>query len=284
MRPWRSTCVAVLAAGFFGLAVAWAQDEKSVASNSRSVLVATARLVEPLGSARKLTLYGTLGGEGTLVLDPNHCSINSFGDDEACTRMAVMTRGVRLPRLRIADPAHKGRALYLVAGAGLKGRLYFVAPPDPGVGPYRFVYQAGEISRVVTGERLVHAKTESLAGPGEIPIIDVAPHAGERCETIDYEDAIVVPGFVNDTYILIVCGEAPADGMAVRLSPVVYVMQPDYWQIDLIGCTGGGNKPCATRAFIAEISLDGIRGKKGIKVVGKTRQKSFDVPPRAGAE
>src|SRR5690349_11091211 len=42
-------------------------------------------------------------------------------------------------------------------------------------------------------------------------------------------EARVVPGFVNDTYILIVRGKKPYQNMRVVLAPRTYVRVPDYW-------------------------------------------------------
>ena len=53
--------------------------------------------------------------------------------------------------------------------------------------------------------------------------------APQSVRLIDFERAEVHPGFLLGTYILIVSGTKPYVTMEVRLSPLVYVRQPEYW-------------------------------------------------------
>src|SRR5689334_15456597 len=77
--------------------------------------------------------------------------------------------------------------------------------------------------------------------------------------------AVVVPGFVNGTYILIVAGKKPNLNMTVTLVPVVYTKQPEYWRIEVVACQPGIVLP--TIGFYNEhLSLDHYRGTKGIEV------------------
>ena len=102
-----------------------------------------------------------------------------------------------------------------------------------------------------------------------------------KCESvrlIDFKQAEIRPAFVNDTYILIVTGTKPYLNMEVRLIPLVYVQQPDYWGIEVIGSLPGFGLP-AEAEYTVSIPLDGIRGKKGVEVIGATSTKSLDVPP-----
>ena len=49
-------------------------------------------------------------------------------------------------------------------------------------------------------------------------------------------EANVVPGIVNNTFILIVKGKKPYLNMRVLLAPLIYARQPEYWGIEVIGC------------------------------------------------
>ena len=68
--------------------------------------------------------------------------------------------------------------------------------------------------------------------------------------------------------------------MRVRLEPLVYVQQPEYWGIEVVGCLTGGICLTAVRPFTESIPLAGITGTKGIEVVGATCTKKFEVPPK----
>jgi hypothetical protein len=107
--------------------------------------------------------------------------------------------------------------------------------------------------------------------------------ASESCRLIEFENAEVRSGIVKDTYFLIVSGNAPCLNMQIRLEPRVYVAQPEYWGIEVVGCLTGGICLTAVRPFTESIALAGITGTKGIEVVGSTQTKQFDVPPTYGA-
>lgn len=79
-----------------------------------------------------LTLEGRTGSTlvGTLVLDPNVCSLNVFGDREACTRIAVWGFDVELQLVRMIDPARMGRRYYEVSGEGLSKDLALIVRGD----------------------------------------------------------------------------------------------------------------------------------------------------------
>jgi hypothetical protein len=93
-------------------------------------------------------------------------------------------------------------------------------------------------------------------------------------------EAKVVPGIVNDTYILIVKGKKPYLNMRVRLSPLTYVRQPEYWGIEVLGCVSGISLP-TVGTYEEFLPLDGVRGTCGIEVMwsgGDTEK--IDVPPK----
>jgi hypothetical protein len=104
----------------------------------------------------------------------------------------------------------------------------------------------------------------------------------ESRRRIEFEKAEVHPGIVSNTYILVVTGTASCMNMRVRLEPLVYVRQPEFWGIEVIGCLTGGICLPAARPFTESISLAGITGTKGIEVIGATHAQKIDVPPKYG--
>jgi hypothetical protein len=99
------------------------------------------------------------------------------------------------------------------------------------------------------------------------------------CRLIDFKEAEVRPGIVSGTYILIVRGTKPYLNMEVNLSSLVYVRQPEYWGIEVIGCLPGGIGLPATEPYIAILALNGTIGTQGIEVIGATRSEKISVPP-----
>lgn len=56
---------------------------------------------------------------GTLILDPNQCTLDDFGDRQGCTRIATRPVQVTVVRQRLADPANLGRRFFEVRGEDL---------------------------------------------------------------------------------------------------------------------------------------------------------------------
>lgn len=94
----------------------------------------------------------------------------------------------------------------------------------------------------------------------------------KTCRLIDFTDIEIRPGFVPDTFILIVSGTKPYMNMDIKLMPLVYVRQPEYWGIEVVGCLSGFGLP-ATAPYTVSIPLDGIRGTEGIEVIGASGTK-----------
>ena len=97
---------------------------------------------------------------------------------------------------------------------------------------------------------------------------------------INFTRAEVRPGFVPNTWILIVSGTKPYLNMTVRLSPLIYIRRPEYWGIEVIGSLPGMGLP-ATAPYTVSLPLDGILGTKGIEVIGASKKKRIVVPPGA---
>ncbi|MEU6714936.1 hypothetical protein ABZ897_26025 [Nonomuraea sp. NPDC046802] len=101
--------------------------------------------------------------------------------------------------------------------------------------------------------------------------------ASQSSRLIDWDDVSIHPGIVPGTFILVVSGTKPYMNMSVQLVPLVYVRQPEYWGIEVVGTLPGIGLP-ATAPYTVSLPLDGVLGTKGIEVIGATRRKTFDVP------
>lgn len=93
---------------------------------------------------------------------------------------------------------------------------------------------------------------------------------------INFRQAKVVRVKANH-YVLVVAGNKPFLNMQVHLSPLIYIVQPDYWGIEVVGVLPGIGLPVVA-PYQVHISLDGILGKKGIEVIGATTRKKINVP------
>ena len=99
---------------------------------------------------------------------------------------------------------------------------------------------------------------------------------------INFDKAEVITGIVPRKYILVVSGTAPCLNMHVSLSPLIYIKQPDYWGIEVVGSLPGGICLRALKHYTVSIPLDGITGKKGIEVIGAGKREKINVPPKKG--
>lgn len=103
--------------------------------------------------------------------------------------------------------------------------------------------------------------------------------ASASVRLINFTQAKVVPGFIPNTYFLVVSGTKPYVNMLVELNPLVYIRQPEYWGIEVIGSLPGFGLP-ALAPYTVSIPLDGIIGTKGIEVIGATKRQRIPVPKR----
>jgi hypothetical protein len=143
--------------------------------------------------------------------------------------------------------------------------------------------------------RLVHKLLTALAMLGAVTLLSNNAFAqelssmdhefarqpvSESVRLIDFERAEVRPGFLPGTYILVVSGTKPYLNMQVALSPLVYVRQPEYWGIEVIGSLPGIGLP-ALAPYTVSLPLDGIRGSIGIEVIGANLTQLINIPPKA---
>jgi len=101
--------------------------------------------------------------------------------------------------------------------------------------------------------------------------------ASESCRRIDFNKVQIVPGFLPKTFFLIVSGTKPWATMNVSLVPLIYIVQPDYWGIEVIGCQSGIGLP-HTAPYTVAIEITHFLGKVGIEVIGATHSEKHKVP------
>jgi hypothetical protein len=97
------------------------------------------------------------------------------------------------------------------------------------------------------------------------------------CRLINFEKADVVPGFLPKTFFLIATGTKPWQTMKVELQPMIYIKQPEYWGIEVVGCQNGIGLPTSAPYHVA-LDITHLLGTKGIEVIGGSGKKQFNVP------
>ena len=104
----------------------------------------------------------------------------------------------------------------------------------------------------------------------ELTAEEVAP------QLLDFEDAQLVPMQSPGSGVALrVRGQAPCLNMVVRLIPVRYIDQPDYWVVHVVGDIRGGMCLTAIRNF-DEVLVPAPLGKKGVVVVGETKRQRLE--------
>jgi len=100
--------------------------------------------------------------------------------------------------------------------------------------------------------------------------------AGQDRELIDWDEASVVIEFASNSR-LVVSGSTPIP-MDVRLEPQnPGVAEPEYRRIDLVGYRREV-APEVITPFETSTELNGVSGRRGVELVGKTKRERF--PPR----
>lgn len=105
-----------------------------------------------------------------------------------------------------------------------------------------------------------------------------APPPATDCRVIDFKSARVrtLPT-VPPRHVLVVRGEKPYLNMQVTLVPLVYIRQPEYWGIEVIGCLPEVGLP-ALGDYRVKLDLEGTIGTRGIEVIGANRSQKIDIP------
>ena len=105
-------------------------------------------------------------------------------------------------------------------------------------------------------------------GPPSIGIGKGEPLAKQVCVPVDFKTVEIARA--GDRITLKVTGEAPHAGLSIEVRPVMYVMQPDYWQMGLVACrpeTVTASGPPVP--FEVVINVGGSVGRKGIELSGR---------------
>ncbi|MGH3805583.1 MAG: SSI family serine proteinase inhibitor [Pseudonocardiaceae bacterium] len=94
---------------------------------------------------------------------------------------------------------------------------------------------------------------------------------------IDFDSAQVVTLRTRPPrYVLVVSGEKPYFNMEVSLSPLVYIRQPEYWGIEVVGRLPEVGLPTVT-PYVVQLDLAGTIGTIGIDVIGASRSEQIDI-------
>lgn len=80
-------------------------------------------------------------------------------------------------------------------------------------------------------------------------------------------------------YVLVVSGTKPYLNMRVELLPRIYIRQPEYWGIEVVGSLPGGIGLTAVAPYTVSLRLAGVTGTRGVEVIGATRSEKIAVPP-----
>jgi hypothetical protein len=95
------------------------------------------------------------GGRGMLQLDATTCrSVDVFGEVTECTPGVFAPEDVEFVRLRLADPAGRGRRVYLIRGSSSVAERLFLVVPHNACDSHRITIEdsSGAVNRVLTLE------------------------------------------------------------------------------------------------------------------------------------
>lgn len=129
----------------------------------------------------------------------------------------------------------------------------------------------------------IHRLTKH-AGPDTLPLAEeadlsafLAQPAPSALRVIAFDEArILALRAMPGRYALAVSGTKPFVNMHVDLVPVVYVRQPDFWEIEVVGSLPGIGLP-PSAPYTVSMPLGATMGRCGIEVVGANQRKRFDL-------
>jgi hypothetical protein len=135
-------------------------------------------------------------------------------------------------------------------------------------------------------ESVLRIRRATCNGSTTTPVLDEAQLADHRAlpppasfRLISYDRAEVLTLESNPPqYVLQVSGLKPSASMKVSLMPLVYVRQPEYWEIEVVGGLYSPAIPVKT-PYTVSLPLGGTLGSRGIQVIGANRSDTFEVPP-----
>lgn len=104
-----------------------------------------------------------------------------------------------------------------------------------------------------------------------------SPAPGRFSQLIEFERAEVIsPMIYPPQPRLVVTGRKPWANMEVTLRPLVYIRQPEYWGIEVVGTMPPIGQP-AIVPYAVELDLAGTTGTAGIEVIGANGTEKIDV-------
>jgi hypothetical protein len=109
------------------------------------------------------------------------------------------------------------------------------------------------------------------------------PATGFRLLDFDYADVVTLESFPPQ-FVLRVSGTKPLANMQVQLVPLVFIQQPEYWGIEVVGSLPGGIGLPALAPYEVSLPLAGFLGTQGIEVIGASRVQRFDISPSGAAQ
>jgi hypothetical protein len=125
-------------------------------------------------------------------------------------------------------------------------------------------------------------KVDAPPGPRDEPAVDdmhkLPPSTAWR--RIDFERAEIrtLESFPPQ-HILVVRGLKPFLNMEVDLEPVVYIRQPEYWEIEVLGRLRGAVGLTAVEPYTVTLPLAGVTGTRGVEVMGANKSMRLDLLP-----
>ena len=101
---------------------------------------------------------------------------------------------------------------------------------------------------------------------------------GVQTVRLDFDRArIITRRTFPPQHVLQVVGTAPSSNFKVALVPLVYVRQPDYWEVEIIGTATGIGTPVVVD-YEVTLPTSAAQGRLGIEVVGTSHRKRLDLP------
>lgn len=104
------------------------------------------------------------------------------------------------------------------------------------------------------------------------------PAQSQRLIDFDSVEIVTLRSFPPQ-FVLVVRGVKPYLNMTVSLAPLVYIRQPEFWGIEVVGQLSGIGLP-ALAPYTVSIALNGITGSEGIEVIGANKSVKQLIPPK----
>ena len=240
-----------------------------------SFAVRSSYLSSPLEGYFQVMISGAIKGSegrGNIMLDPNECEVNEFGDPNGCTKIATSSYPIKFSLMRTQDPLGLDRQLWLITGTPLNGPCFLVVKKDAAE-DMKLVHTTRGGSHVVVPLTRSHQTNTKNTGANEIDSAakkNLAPFCSDLKRTVDGTKATAElhAGIFNGTYLLFLNGKKPNANTWIAIEPLTYVEQPDYWVIRVRECRlSEVALPSVT--FYTErdpFDVSDKMGKKGIQV------------------